>query len=215
MNGIILLGDEEGKNHYLSKLIEDNNIASYNINLYKNQLKISDVREVKKMISVKMGGDSKRLFAFISDATIEAQNSMLKILEELPEDTFFVFLAPSALLSTIISRCTTINVGEINHKEPKDNNNSALKLVRAFSENKLGDVLITVDEFFSNKEDISNLILSLRSLLISFVLEGKQRDALICEKVLKTILKHYSLIQSNNLNARLTIEKKLLKELTS
>ncbi len=211
MNGIILIGDEERKNQYLSKLIEDNNIASYNINLYKNQLKISDVREIKKMVAVKTEG-SKRLFAYLAGATIEAQNSMLKILEELPEDTFFVFFEPSVLLSTVSSRCTIINVGKLNHKEQKSNNDSALKLVRAFSENKLGDVLVTVDELFLNKEDIVSLILSLRGLLINFALEGKRRDAIVAQKVLKTILKNYQLIQSNNLNARLTIEKNLVQE---
>lgn len=214
MNGIILMGDEELKNQYLSKLTKDNNIASYNINLYKNQLKISDVREIKKMVSVKTEG-SKRLFAYLTDATIEAQNSMLKILEELPDDTFFVFFESSALLSTILSRCAIINVGKLNSKEPQGNNDSALKLVRAFSENKLGDALTAVDELILNKEDIVSIILSLRSLLINFVQEEQQENIIVTKKVLKTILKNYQLIQSNNLNARLTIEKNLVKEFTS
>lgn len=75
----------------------------------KTSIGIETIRELKRNVSLKPYKDPNRL-VIIEDAkalTIEAQNALLKILEEPPERTFFVLLSDDteSLLPTIVSRC--------------------------------------------------------------------------------------------------------------
>lgn len=77
---------------------------------------IDEVREIKRAFSLSANRDSKiSRFAVIEDAsklTPEAQNSLLKLIEELPERTIIALVADniSEILQTIKSRCFYIPV---------------------------------------------------------------------------------------------------------
>lgn len=77
---------------------------------------IDDIRELKRFLRLKTAGESiLRRFAIVRNAEMlghEAQNAMLKILEEPPEDTCIILTAsePSKLKPTIISRLQTVRV---------------------------------------------------------------------------------------------------------
>jgi len=78
----------------------------------KKMISISQIREIGLLISVKPNEAQKRM-VLILDAdkmTVQAQNALLKVLEEPPETTFFILTAtiPSALLPTILSRCSQV-----------------------------------------------------------------------------------------------------------
>ncbi len=80
----------------------------------RTAITIDQVREVQREASLKPYEGSYRVFVFdgaerLSD---EAANSLLKILEEPPEQVILVLLAPeaSALLPTITSRCQTVEL---------------------------------------------------------------------------------------------------------
>jgi DNA polymerase-3 subunit delta' len=86
-----------------------------------NFIKINSIRDVKKFLSI----DYKEIgyrFVLISDAHLmneEAQNALLKSLEEPPADVIFVLSTSniSKLRSTIISRCWRINFDPLNVDE--------------------------------------------------------------------------------------------------
>jgi DNA polymerase III subunit delta' len=86
----------------------------YRISLPKaNKIKINSIRDIKKFLSMSYDETSYR-FILISDAHLmndEAQNSLLKNLEEPPENVIFIITTSmiSKLKSTIISRCWRIN----------------------------------------------------------------------------------------------------------
>ncbi|HEX2868014.1 MAG TPA: hypothetical protein VHO03_13290 [Ignavibacteriales bacterium] len=78
-----------------------------------NNIKISSIREIKKFQSLTYE-EAKYRAVIISDAHLmndEAQNALLKSLEEPPEGMIFILITPykSELLPTIISRCWTVN----------------------------------------------------------------------------------------------------------
>lgn len=88
------------------------------INIYpvNRSIGIDNIRELRLKFSLKSFSGIKQ-FIFINDAeamTREAQNALLKILEEPPRNTVFVIFNQdeNALLPTIHSRCTIINVGK-------------------------------------------------------------------------------------------------------
>ncbi|MEW5866006.1 MAG: hypothetical protein AB1774_03995 [Bacillota bacterium] len=78
-------------------------------------IKIDQVREVKKDMSFKprrAGGFRVTIVENAERMTLEAQNSLLKLLEEPPENTVFLLVTanPSGLLPTVRSRCQFIRV---------------------------------------------------------------------------------------------------------
>lgn len=78
-----------------------------------NAIKINSIRDIKKFLSMDYDEIGYR-FVIISDAHLmneEAQNALLKGLEEPPEKLIFILTTPyvSKLRSTIISRCWRIN----------------------------------------------------------------------------------------------------------
>ncbi len=81
---------------------------------------IDQIREIRKVTALKPLG--KNRVVVISEAekmTLQASNSLLKILEEPPPNTYFILTSshPSALLSTIISRCQQVRFSLLTDKE--------------------------------------------------------------------------------------------------
>lgn len=78
----------------------------------KKIISISQIREMRLKISAKPNEAAMRM-VLILDAefmNVQAQNALLKVLEEPPENTFFILSATriSPLLPTILSRCRQI-----------------------------------------------------------------------------------------------------------
>ena len=80
----------------------------------KQDISIDTVREIIRFMRLKTpGGSAIRRVVLIEDAnylSLEAQNALLKVLEEPNDDTLFVLTAPYelSLLPTIVSRCRHI-----------------------------------------------------------------------------------------------------------
>ena len=86
-----------------------------------NTIKINSVRDIRKFLSMNYDETGYR-FILISDAHLmndEAQNSLLKNLEEPPENVLFILTTSmlSKLKSTIISRCWKINFNPLGEEE--------------------------------------------------------------------------------------------------
>ncbi|MDO4608816.1 MAG: hypothetical protein Q4B40_06465 [Clostridia bacterium] len=80
----------------------------------KKNLSVNQIRELRADAFVKAHSASHRVF-IIEDANRmneQAQNALLKVLEEPPKNVIFILLTPSKtiLLDTIISRCVLLSV---------------------------------------------------------------------------------------------------------
>lgn len=86
-----------------------------------NSIKIAQIRELQECVYIKPIVSSKKVF-IINDSdkmTEEAQNSLLKTLEEPPEYIIIILVASNEnkLLNTIKSRCLKIGFNNIDKKE--------------------------------------------------------------------------------------------------
>jgi DNA polymerase-3 subunit delta' len=75
----------------------------------KKIISISQIREIGSLLSTRPNEAAKRMVLILSadKMNIQAQNALLKVLEEPPGNTFFILAATgiSSLLPTILSRC--------------------------------------------------------------------------------------------------------------
>lgn len=134
-HGLGLSGpDGAGKSHiseYLASKLLGVNETDILTNQYVKLLDasqnegIDSVRDIQSFLSLKVPGDSKiRRVVIISHADMfgrEAQNALLKILEEPPKDTVIILTASgkSSVLSTISSRLQWIDVRPITQDDAK------------------------------------------------------------------------------------------------
>lgn len=97
----------------------------YKLNIPKaNNIKISSIRDIKKFLSFNFQ-DIKYRVVLINDAHLmneEAQNALLKNLEEPPEGIIFILVSPypGLLRETIRSRCNSIHFRPLSDKTIKE-----------------------------------------------------------------------------------------------
>ena len=211
MTSYVLTGDSAKKEKFVKDFIGSNNIPSYNLFDYQETLKIPQVREIKKLLSrIAMSG-KKRAFV-IRDATLEAQNALLKTLEELPEDTTFIFWDDTILIPTIISRARVLNF----ERKPVEIDVSLLNMVRKFIDDPSWEPLLFSDQLFSKDPNISfnNLIFALREILFEKLGENNLEKSKTVLKLLKSLYKYLPLVKANNLNERLLLERMLIAQIS-
>ena len=89
-----------------------------------SKIKVNSIRDIKKFLSFNYG-DIKYRTILISDAHLmneEAQNALLKNLEEPPEGVLFILITPypGLLRETIRSRCWDLNFSPLNNYDLKE-----------------------------------------------------------------------------------------------
>lgn len=89
-----------------------------------NNIKINSIREISRFVSYSNEGNFKRII-ILSNAHLmkdEAQNALLKNLEEPPENIIFILCTPypNLLKETILSRCWRINFENLSPDEIKE-----------------------------------------------------------------------------------------------
>lgn len=164
---------------------------------------------------------SKNKLVIIEDAqllTPEAQNALLKILEEPPAHTL-IFLGTDtqeALLPTILSRCQLI-VLEEESKQLSEKTIEELKgFIQNFPELSINERLKEAEQLAKDKEKaltwIENLILVLREkLLKNYSSETfDTNDTLDTPGTLKKLQSLHTLLKTTNVNPRFAIEHTLL-----
>src|SRR5579859_4575763 len=115
---LILAKDQTSREAYATMLAKERNINSFDISYLetKGSIGITDIRNFQKQIIFKpLKGENKA--AIIKDAqnlTIEAQNALLKTLEEPPAHTYIFLTAESTntFLATILSRTSIVHLQE-------------------------------------------------------------------------------------------------------
>ncbi len=177
---------------------------------------IETVKQIHKKVFLKPIKSEYKL-VIIEDAqllTPEAQNALLKILEEPPAHTHIMLGTESQddLLPTILSRCQIIILEE-EKKELKQETITELNFfVQSLPDLSIGARLKQAEQLAKDKEKalkwIENMIVILRKNLIESINEAYDtrdtRDALIHLQSLHTLLK------TTNVNPRFAIENTLL-----
>ncbi len=205
----------------------------------KNSIGIEEIKFMQKKLFLKpIRSPTKAVI--IEDAqllTTEAQNAMLKVLEEPPAHTIIILSTESKepLLPTIISRCKII---ELEHEEQKLSENQ-IKELTEFIENlpkmPVGEKFKKAEQLSKDKDKTiewtTSLILVLRERLLSCHSErptgvettprsgeyprGESHTTTLLSRNYLTQLKSFqnlnTLLKTTNVNPRFAIENTLLQ----
>ena len=94
-------------------------------------LSVADARAIVEFAgrSALIAGASKIIIITFSTVTPEAQNALLKTLEEPAKDTYIFLLTPSVdmLLPTVLSRCQQVTLGNLEVEPPSESAEAFIK----------------------------------------------------------------------------------------
>lgn len=202
---------EQGREEAL-KISKSEKINKFEIEIleFEKALGIEDVRNIQKKIFLKpIRGEKKATILVLPDgATIEAQNSMLKLLEEPPPSSLIFLVTGNAkvFLPTILSRVKLI---ELANGESQTNNDGLKEIL---SLNSAGDRLYLAQVVGKDKNEaivwLEQVILSAREKMLEN-LENKQESLRLRKLIHKLELTHYDL-KTTNVNPRLSLENLFL-----
>ena len=111
---LIHSSDEVLIDREVDQIIKKHHISFVNFHtiLPEKSIGIEEVRKIEEILSLKPFGGGKRILLVkrVDKATFEAQNAMLKFLEEPPIDTYVILTTTNlnSLLPTVVSRCQII-----------------------------------------------------------------------------------------------------------
>lgn len=156
-----------------------NQIDKFDINIltFEKTIGIENIRNLQKQVILKP--IKSKIKAVILDGshglTIEAQNALLKILEEPPANTIMYITIPSKdlMLPTILSRCKVI---ELKVKDPelsKEENTQYLNVLISLLSSGVGNRLKLAQDIAKNKDEaipwLEKMIIVGREQMINYV----------------------------------------------
>lgn len=195
------------KKAFIASLIEEYAIAPYNVHQYqpeKKEFPIDMVREIKTHL-IHHNRETRIFILHQFDyATVEAQNALLKTLEEKPEQVLLVLSVEKSdsVLPTIRSRTRTVH---LSHQQRQVSESVRAELQKAVEH---GAPLVTATPFLSVSTDDANQILD---EIMMFFYERLKRNDNRASQVLKTAFNIKQLFNNNNLNPQLAIDSVLIQ----
>lgn len=224
---LIISKQKEKRKTYVSDFCQDQNISIFDrvfidrdASMKQNtqSIGIDDIKTLKKTIFLKPV-DSKMKIVFIDDGellTIEAQNALLKILEEPPLQTGIIIgvNTEDTILQTIISRCKIISLDTENPTIDIQDIAEFDTFMKTYHLLTISQRLKKAETLSKNREEalvwVEKLIIFLHDDLLKQQSFSKQT---IID--LKNFQQLYTTLKATNTNPRFAIEHTFLKDMHS
>lgn len=218
---VIASADASKRNNYIVSYCQELNIDEFDVTRIGKDTSLKTttsigINEIKNLHAKIFLKPIKSPFKAIilEDAellTAEAQNALLKVLEEPPEHTIIVLSTETieTLLPTIISRCQIIQLGEDNTQLTDGEKVEFIDFINNLTGMKIGARLKKAEELAKDKDEaiiwIGKLIFVLRDKLLKL-------DANDINKIhhIKSFQKLHTILKTTNANPRFAIEDTLL-----
>jgi len=163
---------------------------------------IGDVREIIKKIFFKPIKSLQKMVIIkkLNTATNEAQNALLKVIEEPPANTCIMLVASTKeqILPTILSRCKIVTLNETSISPPGRWPNGLLPGGRGINEMSVAEKLKLAQDLAKNKEEATSYIIELMHRAREYMLIENRGT-----ETVKNLLNSYKIATTTNINLRL------------
>jgi DNA polymerase III delta prime subunit len=211
---LIAAKDKNTASSYISDLLKEKKIDRLDINLhiYEKAMGIENVRNIQEQILLKpfRGKTKAVIIQAYENITQEAQNALLKVLEEPPANTIIIISTQKKelLLPTIISRCKII---ELKEKQISLINEDLLKLsgtLNILLNGKIGDKLKVAQDIARNKDETALWLEKMAVFVKDGLIKNNSNPKYL--NFLKELQKTYKAIKSTNVSQRTALENLFL-----
>ncbi|HXS15484.1 MAG TPA: hypothetical protein VN711_05105 [Candidatus Saccharimonadales bacterium] len=214
---LLIAKNAEKRKEYIDIFCKNHTISKFDqtyITTEEPSIGITEVRNMQKTLFLKpYQGEEKAVI--LEDAhllTTEAQNALLKVLEEPPSSTYLFLSAPttSTFLPTILSRCSLVKLEEEEQTISPEEQDTIDRDVTIIGSENINSQLALAEKISLDKDNITKWFEQVLDRLRKNLLENPT-DIRLAQKI-HAILQAYKIIQTTNANARLVIEHALLSE---
>lgn len=218
MQSFIIASNSDIKTQsYIDDLRKKESVSIFDTTIItpESSIGIKDVRELQSTIFLKPLQSPKKLIVLknAASATLDAQNSLLKLLEEPPPHVIIALVVenPDSLLSTIRSRCTLVSIEE---KIDENKDFSELKrLILSLPNMKVGEKLKIAQDVGKTKEEtqqwIKEMIQAGREILLEEISKGNVSISFYLN-LLTALNKAYFSVSTTNISPRFILEDMLI-----
>lgn len=219
---VIASTDKKAREIYISDYCQNQEIDKFDITIITKEtdakttqsIGIDSIKQIHKKIFLKpINSETKAVI--LEDAhllTTEAQNALLKVLEEPPDHTIILLSADSkeSLLPTILSRCKLVELETNNLLLSDEEKTEFEEFIKNLPEMKIGEKLKKAEELAKDKDEaiawIGKLILALRERM----LQNNHSAIQPFSHLIKSLQSLHTLLKTTNVNPRFAIENTLL-----
>ncbi|MCL6096171.1 MAG: hypothetical protein M1444_00595 [Patescibacteria group bacterium] len=222
----ILISSKNKKNalEYALSLSKKNGVWDIDIDVasHEKTVGIEDIRTIQKRLFLKPAKGSLKtvIIEAYEGLTIEAQNSLLKVLEEPPESAIImvVVLNKNLILPTILSRCKVIEIKEDLQELTEQEISRRLNILKSILKNGVGKKLKLAQDFGKSREEatiwLEQMLIATRKILIDRIIDPSEKERTLstseCLNILKRFQKTYTIIKTANVNQRFALENLFL-----
>lgn len=195
---------------YVTAFLEKEKIdlLDKDMNSYEKAMGIEDVRNIQKRILLKpfKGKTKAVVIEAYESITTEAQNALLKVLEEPPANTIIIISVPrkEIILPTIISRCKVVELNDDKQTLSNDEITQLHNYLISLSQSGIGERLRIAQDLSKNKDDVllwlEKMTVYLRQRLIKNYNDSQYYG------LLKSFQTTYKTIKNTNVNQRIALE---------
>lgn len=228
LSQIIVSRDKDLRSQYAEQICRENSIENFDktvivrdetLKQNAKSIGIEEIKNIQKKIFLKPIRSPMKA-VIIEDAqllTVQAQNSLLKVLEEPPDRTILILSADSAdvFIPTILSRCKLVLIDKVLQKFGSGLAEEVASFLSSAGRLKTGDVLKLAESRAKSKEGAVEwcecVIFRLRETLLENINEassGQMNQDLIKKINIFHSLRHQ--LKNTNINPRFAIENALL-----
>lgn len=211
--------DREEASKKADSLCSKNKIDKIDIDSinFEKSVGIEDVRVVQKKIYLKpIKSEAKAIILkAYNGLTIEAQNALLKILEEPPNNTIIVLLVEtiSQVLPTILSRCKNITIDDKREKFGELERDQIVEVLSSLATSGVGKKLRLAQDFGKSREESIIWLEKMIIILRKNIIEQINKDTAFAKnriKILQKMQDTYTIIKTTNINQRFALENLFL-----
>lgn len=210
---IIVSNNKKEREDYAIQVCKKNKVNDFDLVIIEidKTIGIEEIRNFQKKVFLKpLKGNVKAVLLKADQGlTIEAQNALLKVLEEPPLNTIIILTISNQdhLLPTVRSRCKIV---ELQQKMdfPEEEKAHYLNLSISLSSSSIARRLKLAQDLAKNKEEaliwLEKMILTIREKMI------EDQNNCNCLNLLISLQETYKILSTTNVNPRLTLENLFL-----
>lgn len=214
MNSFILVSSDITQQHqFLDRFYIEHAISIFDRTILNEEgsIGIALIRELQEKLYLSpYQGKTKSIVIFHAQhLTLEAQNALLKLLEEPPAFVCSILIVPSIeqLLPTIVSRCQMIQLpGKESQEGALENIEQTITVCFTGT---IGEKLSLAEKISTDKDHFAGYIEQMMKTVRNQLLE-EQTHAVHYIPLLMRLQKSYDISQTTNVNIRLLAEHMLL-----
>lgn len=208
---LIVSKDQQKRQEYIAQMCGTQKISKFDRSVTAptaTSFGIEDVRNLQKTayLSPNQGKEKAIILEEAQLLTTEAQNALLKLLEEPPQNTYIFLSASSSnnFLPTILSRCKIVELEQSREEVSEEKKDQLHNQLQVIEQGTIGERLALAETIAADKENLARWFEQIILFLRDELLKNPKNKQLV--RLILAIQNAHKDFQTTNVSPRVILE---------